>query len=82
MSRCGRTDGRRVLPQETGSCRVALVVGVVALLADRHHAQDVIAQEPLERVSQCSDRIGDMRLGPQSEHSRTLSRVDVCVAIL
>jgi len=23
MSRCGRTDGRRTLPQETGSCRVA-----------------------------------------------------------
>jgi len=30
--------------------RVALVVGVVALLADRHHAQAVIAQKPLERV--------------------------------
>jgi len=32
---------------------VALVVGAVALLADRHHAQAVIAQKPLERVLFC-----------------------------
>jgi hypothetical protein len=31
--------------------RVAL--GVVALLADRHYAQAVIAQKPLERVLFC-----------------------------
>jgi len=35
------------------SRHVALVVGVVALLADRHHAQAVISQKPLERVLFC-----------------------------